>query len=86
MRRGGVAEKKLRGGVCRRWSRRQNAGGGGTVAKKIGGMYAGEGKESKMQGEGCEKNLKVGVCRRGYRRQNTGGCCGKKIEGDTGEG
>ena len=50
------------GWVCRRGYRRQNAGGGGVLRKKIEGVPA---RIRQNAGGGCEKNLRGGVCRRG---------------------
>ena len=62
---GGVAKKKLRGGMQERG--KEDKMRGGELPKNLRGRYAGEGKEDKMQrgGGGCEKSLRGAVCRRG---------------------
>ena len=59
---GSVAIKIEGGGVCRRGAKKTKCGG----AKKIWGVYSGEGKEDKMLG-GCGKKIERGggLCRRG---------------------
>ena len=49
--RGFCCEKNMRGMVCRRGQRRQNAGGG-VLRKEIEGGYAGEVKQTKCGGFG----------------------------------